>query len=768
MKNLAFLFILFVFIACVDRASVTVNTIVPQPEQVVTTGERLVWHKGRALTISCDFDFFQGVGKMLVKQLETDFQLTSSFLPEGNPADVIFMYQGFDNPEQYELAIGKQGIVIKAAAAPGAFYALQTLKQLLPLTSEYNGSELVLPGVLISDRPLFPYRGGHLDVGRHFFSADSIKRFIDILAMHKMNTFHWHLTEDQGWRIEIKKYPRLTEVGSHRPNTVIGRNSGEFDTIPHGGFYTQEEVKEIVQYAVDRCITIIPEVDMPGHMLAALAAYPELGCRGKGYEVARQWGVFEDVLCAGNEQVYGFVFDVLDEVMALFPSRYIHIGGDECPKDEWKKCPRCQARIRQEGLKPDGHHSAEQRLQSYFTHRVEAYLNQHGRALIGWDEILEGGVSKSATVMAWRSPEYGYQAARMGNQSILSPNTSCYFDYYQTEEIDGEPLALGGCTTVERVYGFSPLPEDLSDSVKSRILGVQANLWTEYIKTFHQVEYMLLPRLAALSEVAWSRAPKDYPDFLSRLSRLVNYYDQAGYNYGRHIFDIKKEYLRDTVNHTLHVALSALKGATIRYTLDGTEPTEISLCYTQPILVDQSMVLMAKAFYPGRTSRVLRQVFDFNLATLKPARLNTTSYHDYTFSGALLLNDGLRGEKNYRSGYWLGYNNEDLSVTIDLMQPAKISQVSLNALVSTSDWVFRPTFVQVFSSMDGESYELLTEKRLDPCESDVFEIETYSLTFELREARYVKVIVGSLRNMPSWHPAKGRPAFIFVDEVSVN
>jgi hexosaminidase len=636
------------------------------------------------------------------------------------------------------------------------------------LAHEYNGSELVLPGVSISDRPLFSYRGTHLDVGRHFFSADSIKRFIDILALHKMNTFHWHLTEDQGWRIEIKKYPRLTEIGAFRPNTVIGRNSGEYDTIPHGGYYTQDQIREIVKYAADRYITIIPEIDMPGHMLAALAAYPDLGCSGKGYEVARQWGVFEDVLCLGNEKSYRFVFEVLDEVMDLFPSKYIHIGGDECPKDEWKKCTHCQAQIRELGLKSDEHFTAEQKFQSHFTLQVEQYLKKHGRALIGWDEILEGGISSSATVMAWRSPEYGYQAARLGNQAILSPNTSCYFDYYQTEEIDGEPLALGGCTTVEQVYSFSPLTNTLADSVKSRILGVQANIWTEYIKTFEHVEYMLLPRLAALSEVAWSRAPKDYPGFLSRLQRMVQHYDQAGYNYGRHIFDIKKEYVRDTYNHTQHIKLSALDNATIRYTIDGTEPDMNSLLYSQPINIDQSMVFMAKAFYSGGAfSKVLKQAFDFNQATLKPVWLNTPSYLDYTFSGAFLLNDGLRGEKNYRSGYWLGYNNEDLSVSIDLLKPSKISKVSLNALVSTADWVFRPTFVQVLSSLDNENFNIVDELVLEPCNGDVFDIETYSLTFEETTARYVKVVAGSLRNMPEWHPAKGRPAFIFVDEVSI-
>lgn len=768
MKHLLISIIFLGLIACNNDSTLKVNSIIPLPEHISGTGETLVFNKQNSLKISYDQVFFKDVAVYFSDFLNTDYQFTSSIDSVGNEGEVAFVYKAFDNPEAYELTIGSKGIVVQASSAPGAFYAVQSLKQLFPLRKEYNGEMIKLAGVTMHDKPLFSYRGAHLDVARHFFSADSIKRFIDILAMHKLNKFHWHLTEDQGWRVEIKKYPKLTEIGAYRPRTVIGRNSQEYDTIPHGGFYTQDEIREIVQYAAERYITVIPEIDMPGHMMAALAAYPELGCHNKKVEVAQKWGVFEDVLCGGDEKVYDFVFNVLDEVMELFPSKYIHIGGDECPKDEWEKCATCQAKIKQLGLKSDEQHTAEQKLQSYFSQRVESYLNENGRLLVGWDEISEGGISKTATLMAWRSPEYGYEAARNGNDAILTPNQFFYLDYYQTDDITGEPLAIGGCTTVERVYSFEPFQGDLPDSIKKHILGVQANVWTEYMKTFNHVEYMLLPRLAALSEVAWSSAPKDYPDFISRLGRLINFYDQAGYNYGKHIFDIRKEYIRDTIAHTLHIELSALNDAQIRYTIDGSEPTKNSTLYKQPIAINSSMELKAKAFYNESFSRTLRQKFDFNLATLKPIRLNTPSYHDYTFNGALLLNDGLTGEKSYRSGNWLGYNNEDLSVTIDLMEPTEISEVSMNAFVTTADWVFRPTFVQVYSSLDDVNYELLAEQKPASLNHDVFEIETYTLTFDQTKSRYIKVVMGSLRTIPQWHPAKGLPAFIFVDEISVN
>ena len=435
--------------------------------------------------------------------------------------------------EQYRLKVDASGIEIAAKQANGVFYAFQTLRQMLPVAAfEADGARVAIPSCEISDKPYFAYRGFMFDMGRHIFSVDEVKDMIDILAMHKVNRLHWHLTEDQGWRIEIKKYPRLTEVGSIRKSSPIGRNEGQ-DGKPYGGFFTQEQVRDVVQYAAERFITIIPEIEIPGHSVAALAAYPDLGCTGEQYEVATWWGVDERVICPGKEGSFTFLEDVLTEVMELFPSEYIHIGGDECPKTMWKKCPACQKRIRQEGLKN------EAELQAYVTKRVEKFLNDHGRKIIGWDEILEGGVTQSATVMAWRGPGYGIQAAKLGNHVIMSPNSNCYLDYYQTRDVENEPLAIGGYLPLETSYAFDPYNQ-LNEQERKFILGVQGNLWTEYIDNYEYAQYMTLPRMSAIAEVGWSYDRKDYDSFLKRMGHLTQLFDHYGYNYCKHAFNTDK------------------------------------------------------------------------------------------------------------------------------------------------------------------------------------------------------------------------------------
>ena len=405
-----------------------------------------------------------------------------------------------ENPEAYQLKVSSDGIVISGPSEAGVFYGIQTLRKSV---SAAPGSQVEFPAVEIVDKPRFGYRGMMLDVGRHFFSMDELKTYIDMLALHNINRFHWHLSEDQGWRIEIKKYPKLTEIGSQRKETVIGRNSGKYDGKPYGGFYTQEQAKEIVQYAADRYITVIPEIDLPGHMQAALAAYPELGCTGGPYEVWTQWGVSDNVLCAGNDQTIQFIKDVLAEIIEIFPSEYIHVGGDECPKVKWETCPKCQARIKALGLKSDKQHTKEERLQSYVIHEAEEFLNANGRQMIGWDETLEGGLAPNATVMSWRGEGGGIEAAKQKHDVVMTPNTYLYFDYYQTKDVDGEPLAIGGYLPMERVYSYEPMPQSLTPEEQKYIIGVQANLWTEYIPDFKQVQYMVLPRMAALCESQW-------------------------------------------------------------------------------------------------------------------------------------------------------------------------------------------------------------------------------------------------------------------------
>ena len=441
--------------------------------------------------------------------------------------------------EEYLLNVTKSGVTIKGGSEKAVFYGLQSLRQVV-FHSKGNDKKVVVECMSVKDKPHFSYRGSMLDVCRHFFNVEEVKKYIDILAMHKVNRFHWHLTEDQGWRIEIKRYPNLTKIGSMRKETAIGRHNKKvtpkYDGKPHGGFFTQEEVRDIVRYASERYIDVIPEIDMPGHMVAALASYPELGCTKGPYEVRTRWGISKDVLCAGSEATFEFIEGVLTEVMELFPSKYIHIGGDECPKDRWKECPDCQKRIADEGLKD------EHELQSYFMQRVEKFAAKYGRSIIGWDEILEGGVSKTATVMAWRGAKRGIAAAKLGNKVVMTPTHFCYLDYAQTSnrKANNEPICGGGNgkrpLTLRKAYSFDPYDQLNADEQKC-IIGVQGNMWTEYVATFDHVQHMILPRMAAIAEVGWSHGNKDYDDFSRRLHLLRKMYDKCGYKYAPYFFN---------------------------------------------------------------------------------------------------------------------------------------------------------------------------------------------------------------------------------------
>ncbi len=440
------------------------------------------------------------------------------------------------NEEAYTLTVTAKGVAISGQTAAAVFRGVQTLRKSLPIVKE-SGSQIALPAVVIQDEPRFAYRGMHLDCSRHFFPVEFVKRFIDLIALHGMNKFHWHITDDQGWRFESKKYPKLTSIGGWRSGTVVGRNSGIDDGIRHGGFYTQEECRDIVRYAADRHITIIPEIDMPGHMVAALAAYPEYGCTGGPYEVEHTWGVFADVLCPGKEQTFKFVEDVLSEVIDVFPSEYIHIGGDECPRDRWKTCDLCQQRIKNEGIKGEGKQTAEDHLQGYFTKRVEKFLHSKGKRLIGWDELLGCDVDVTSTIMSWRGAEPGAKAAKLGHDVIMTPNSPMYFDHYQTDKTNNEPLSIGGNSPVAKVYAFEPVAADLTPEEAKHILGVQANVWTEYIYSTQHVEYQILPRMAALAEVQWLQPDqKDFDAFKERVTRLKAIYDLNQWRVAQHLF----------------------------------------------------------------------------------------------------------------------------------------------------------------------------------------------------------------------------------------
>ena len=456
------------------------------------------------------------------------------------------------NTEGYVLSVTPEAVTIAGKSSKGVFYGIQTLRQLLPAEVENKKiSDLSIPAVTIVDQPRYAYRGMHLDVCRHFFPVSFIKKYIDLLAMHKLNTFHWHLTDDQGWRMEIKQYPELTKVGAYRNGTIVGHYPGtQNDNERYGGFYTQEEAKEVIAYAKAKHITVIPEIELPGHASAAIAAYPYLSCfpneptvipegmiseKGKELQehgtpkiVQESWGVFPDVFCAGKDSTFVFLDNVIDEVIDVFPSEYIHIGGDECPKDNWKRCPACQARIKKLNLKD------EHGLQSYFVQRIEKHVNKKGRKIIGWDEILEGGLAPNATVMSWRGEEGGIEAAKQDHDVIMTPTTYLYFDYYQFKDPLTQPLGIGGYVSLEKVYGYNPDPKELTKAQHKYILGAQANIWTEYIATPEHLEFMVLPRLAALSEVDWTpQADRDFADFKKRLGNLEERYQIMGINYGR-------------------------------------------------------------------------------------------------------------------------------------------------------------------------------------------------------------------------------------------
>jgi len=671
------------------------------------------------------------------------------------------------NKEGYVLTTTPEGISINGQTENGVFYGIQTLRKSIP--AEAKGATILIPAGEIKDEPRFSYRGMHLDVGRHFFPIEFIKKYIDLLALHNMNTFHWHLTEDQGWRIEIKKYPKLTEIGSQRSRTVIGRNTQEYDNTPYGGFYTQEEAKEIVKYAQERYITVIPEVDLPGHMLAALAAYPEMGCTGGPYEVCPRWGVFEDVLCIGNDKTMQFLEDVMSEIIEIFPSEYVHIGGDEAPRDRWKECPKCQARIKAEGLKADKNHTAEDRLQSYCMTRIEKFLNSKGRRIIGWDEILEGDVAPNATVMSWRGASGGIKAAQMGHDVIMTPNTYCYFDYYQTADTKDEPLGIGGYVPIEKVYSLDPT-FDLNEEQKKHIIGAQANLWTEYIATTEHVEYMVLPRMAALAEVQWTQPEKkDFKDFTTRLASLMKFYQRDGFNYAKHVFDLKVDFTPDVAKKAVVVTLSTIDDAPIYYTLDGTEPTTASLKYIEPVVITETADFQAVVIRPEGKSKVVNKKISFNKATYCPIELTFQPSEKYKFGGAITLVDGMKGNDSYATGAWLGFVGGDVEAIIDLGQETEIKRVATNAIVDMSAWIMGSTGLVVSISDDNKEFREVAAKDI-PAETNIDKkgVENYEITFDPVKARYVKVVIKRSPALPKGHAGEGKAAYMFIDEVEVD
>ncbi len=759
------------FLSCSEKSSVADYRVIPLPQEIVKEqGDGFVLDKSTSIVYTDGAEMKRNAEFLaeFIKEntgLELATVMSNSSMPK---AINLVIGNSVENMEGYCLTADNNRIEIVSSSPAGVFYGIQTLRKSLPVT---ECSEILMPAVTIKDSPRFAYRGAHLDVSRHFFTTDSIKRFIDMLALHNLNRFHWHLTDDQGWRIEIKKYPKLTTVAAERDETVIGRNSGEYDGVHYGPFfYTQEECREIVEYAAERHITVIPEIDLPGHMQAALAAYPEYGCTGGPYEVWKMWGVSDNVLCAGNDATLSFIEDVLSEVIEVFPSEYIHIGGDECPKTQWEKCPKCQARIKSLGIKGDKKHSAEMYLQSFVINHAEKFLNSKGRNIIGWDEILEGGLAPNATVHSWRGVEGGIEAAKQGHDCIMSPTTFMYFDYYQTKYTDDEPLAIGGYVPVEKVYSFEPVNDTLSTDVKKHIIGVQANLWSEYVPTFSHVEYMELPRMAALCEVQWCKPEnRDFQDFKQRLLPLFGIYEKRQYNYARHILDIEEKFTTDLEKGAIVIELKTLDNIPVYYTLDGSEPTTESDRYTKPLEIKESCTLKAKGIGERGETRLFSEEISFNKATAKPITLLQDIHKNYVFDGEITLVDGLKGSPNYRTGRWLGFCETDLEAVIDLKQEEEISSVSFNTSVDKGDWVFDVLGITVSVSNDGKNFtEVFNESYPDLTAEDENKIYSHRVEFTPVKARFVKILALSDRDMPEWHGGKGYPAFIFVDELEIN
>ncbi len=702
-----------------------------------------------AIRYSADYlrDFLQANNQM---ELET---------AEQNKNNIVFQLNDeIEQEEAYSLTITQKGVLIQGSSPAGIFRGTITLIQLI--TQQSGLQDLVeLPCVFIEDKPAFSYRGMHLDVGRHFFPVEFIKKYIDLLAFYKLNRFHWHLTEDQGWRIEIKQYPKLQQVAAYRPETLIGHYSDQphqFDGERYGGYYTQEEVKEVVQYARERFITIIPEIEMPGHSRAALAAYPELGCTGEQYEVATKWGVFEEVYFP-KEETFEFLENVLTEVMALFPSEYIHIGGDECPKTQWKNSTYAQELMTKEGLKD------ENELQSYFIRRIEKFLNENGRQIIGWDEILEGGLAPNATVMSWRGESGGVEAAKEGHDVVMTPTSHCYFDYYQSIHPD-EPLAIGGFIPLEKVYLYHPVPEELTAEEAEHILGAQGNVWTEYMKTPEKVEYMAFPRAIALSEVTWSgKEKKDFDSFTKRLTQHLKWLERRSVNTANHLYDVKSE-VRSGEGEGVYLNFyNQAKAGIIRFAL-GDSASAGDQAIRNPLKINESGQYTAQTFIDGqKTGRPQSIRLELHKTAGAEIELLTPPSPKYNSGGKGALINGVLGSKDrYGDEEWLGFEGTDFQAVVDLEKTDTIRSLQMRFYHSPGQWIYAPNEVKVLFSKEKvvpENWETTAVQNKST------KVVTVDINLDQTSGRYLHVQVPNFGVIPEGKQGAGNKAWLFVDEL---
>lgn len=748
----------FMFFACVHEDEEAVYSIIPKP---VLLEKGSGFYTFKKSSIICFQDsVLQTIANGLIAEIEA---YTKPTVLEENPCPIsLLLNLEWHKKERYSLKVSDKGVQIIGASPRAVFYGVQSLKQLMQ--SNTSGNSIRTPFVYIEDEPRFSYRGMHLDVARHMFPVKFIKKYIDLMAYHKFNTFHWHLTEDQGWRIEIKKYPKLQSIAAFRKETMNGHFTDKprtFDGKEYGGYYSQEEIREIIDYASQRYVEVIPEIEMPGHSLAALSAYPELACTTGPFEAATTWGVFEDVYCP-TEKTFEFLQNVLDEVAELFPSKYIHIGGDECPKTKWKESVFCQDLIKEEGLKD------EHELQSYFIQRIEKYLNSKGKQIIGWDEILEGGLAPNATVMSWRGTQGGIEAAKSKHQVIMSPTSHCYFDYYQSKS-EEEPIAIGGLLPLEKVYEFEPIPQELSQEEAKYIKGAQCNLWTEYIRTPDKAEYMVYPRACALAEVNWSRKEsRSFHDFSSRLRDHLERLKVMNVNYADHYYDAKLNVEYDSIGVPTIDMTSNITEQSIYYTLDGSTPNKESQVFSKKLRLTKATQLRASSYIEEQGGFGRVQAFDFSphLGTGEEISLVYQASETYKgLNGPSTLTDGVRGGKSFNGETWLGFSGKDLIANISFDEPKTIRQVTVGSLLAKDAWIYTPSRISIRAVTGSKEKHVASSLN----QKAISDLDPRNLIINL-DPILVSDLLIEIKNhgvIQKGDPGAGHESWLFVDEIII-
>ncbi|WP_242131411.1 beta-N-acetylhexosaminidase [Aestuariivivens marinum] len=770
-KSIVTIFFVTVFMGCQSKPkkTFTINDIkvIPKPTTLTLEEGSFSFNKNTKVYVTNDAQL-QAAGILLNRlKIAASLDLEVVKMPPSSNFIQFKLNEDLQN-EAYQLNVNSKSITVEANSFSGFIYGSETLRQLLPaeIESQNNIESVawVIPNVNITDSPRFKWRGLMLDLSRHFFEKDYIKQTIDRLAYLKMNTLHLHLVDDQGWRIEIKQYPKLTEVGSFRVNQEDKPWNARHTPKPeekgtYGGFLTQEDIKDIVAYAQSRGVTVVPEIEMPAHVTSAIASYPELSCLEKPVAVPSGglWPI-TDIFCAGKESTFEFLENVLTEVMGLFPSKYIHVGGDEATKTNWKTCKHCQKRMKTEGLE-----NVEE-LQSYFIKRMERFISYKGRVLIGWDEILEGGLAPGAAVMSWRGVKGGLEASAEGHDVVMTPGSHCYFDHYQGD-MDTEPKAWGGYTPISKVYDFDPVVESMTEKQAHHVLGGQANLWAEYVSTTSHSEYMIFPRLVALSETLWSpKADRTWEEFTTRLTPMFKRLEYQGINYAKSAYNISAE---THVNNNTNVISVTLKNEfpnpDIRYTLDGTDVDNMAISYQTPIEITKTTTIKASLYENNKPiGKVFEKTFNYHKGVGKPVNYITKYSNSYQGAGTNNMNNIVRGSKNFHDGQWQAWIGNDMELVIDLEKTTEVSKVSVGSMENQGPAIYFPTHLEVLLSNDGKKFNSVGKINRPFNSNAEIVLKDFTIAFEKRTSRYVKVIAKSLKKTPN-----GGGAWLFVDEITI-